>query len=96
MASLIAQQAALQQPLVAANMPQRAASSQPGYQADALATGQLPPGMGWPPVYTQSDLSHLFASSQNPIAWPPTQVIHMYSAGSDKASISKIMLFLVI
>ena len=78
-ASLIAQQAALQQPSIAANIPQGAAAnvtpSQPGYQAGALATGQLPPGMAGAPGYTQSDFQNLFTSSQNAFARPASQVI---------------------
>ena len=76
MASFIGQQADLQQPSIAANIPQSAAANvPPGYEAGDLATRQLPPGMAWHPGYTQSDLQNLFASSQNAIARPPTQVI---------------------
>ena len=79
MASLIAQQAALQQPSISANMAQGGAAnvppSQPGYQAGDMGTGQLPPGMAFGPAYTQNDLRNVLASSQNAIARPPTQVI---------------------
>ena len=78
MESLIAQQAAVRQSSVAANMPQGAAAnfppSQPSYQASYETASQVPLYLPLYPGYYQSGFQNRFSSLQNSIPGQPTQV----------------------
>ena len=79
----IANQAALQQASIAANMPHVAAAnvppSQPGFHAEYMGRGQFPLRMAVATGYIQSAPQNLFTTSQNAIARPFTQVNQAFS-----------------